>query len=86
MYTEEHHDRDFHEDDGASPLPPVPATSKAERYEYWLDCWQDELVMLYHDLVDAATGRGLAVLDRCSFAAFCEFAYAASSKSVEGAF
>lgn len=44
------------------------------------DHWSEELVILYHDLVDACHGSGWSLFENLTFCEFCKFAYTMSSK------
>lgn len=47
--------------------------------EVWQDYYSEELVQLFHAAVDAATARGLPILDKCTFHDFATFCFATSS-------
>jgi hypothetical protein len=47
--------------------------------EVWMDHWSEELVTLWHGVVDHARAMGAAVLDTCDFPSFAEFCYKHSS-------
>ena len=63
-------------------LPPAlpPHLTPINDPEEWSNYWSEELVTLYHSLIDHARDAGWALVDVCSFANFVEFAYAHSSR------
>ena len=54
----------------------VPVTDP----EIWADHWSEELVILWHKLVDQCTSNGYAILDKCTFPQFVEFCWQGSSR------
>lgn len=48
--------------------------------EEWTSEWTEELVTLYHSVVDQAAGAGWPLLDACTFAQFVEFVFKHSSR------
>lgn len=47
--------------------------------EVWQDYHSEELVTLWHQLVDTISSMGVYVLDRCSFSDFAQFCFERSS-------
>ena len=63
------------EDDAVGP----GGRSRVTNPEVWMDHWSEELVTLWHGLVDHARAMGAAVLDACDFPSFAEFCFKHSS-------
>lgn len=48
--------------------------------EVWMDHWSEELVTLWHGVIEQAAGMGAAVLDTCDFPSFAQFCWEHSSR------
>lgn len=46
----------------------------------WFSCWDEELAIAYHVLVDQCQQFGYAFFENCKFPDFVDFAYKFSSK------
>ena len=55
------------------------SSSVLENPQDFEDYWSEELVILYHTLIDKAAGSGWRLFERLDFCEFCKFAYAFSS-------
>lgn len=70
-------------DDGQHPgnfVRPPPPLQDPQDFE---DYWSEELVILYHALIDRAAGNGWRVFESLDFCEFCKFAYEHSSREKE---
>lgn len=55
------------------------SSSVLESPQDFEDYWSEELVILYHALIDKAAGSGWRLFERLDFCEFCKFAYVHSS-------
>lgn len=72
-------DEEFSGDDespGAQFLRSAPPLLNPQDFE---DYWSEELVILYHALIDRARGHGWRLFESLDFCDFCKFAYTKSS-------
>ena len=74
-------DFDGHSDDTGEGYPyeaAIPPTNLSrENFDAY---WSEEIVILYHALVDAAAERGFPLFDRMNVTDFADFAFANSSR------
>jgi hypothetical protein len=60
-------------------LPPAPLQDPQDFEDYW----SEELVILYHALIDRSAGSGWRLFENLDFCDFCKFAYDKSSRHKE---
>lgn len=87
MYTEglgdtafhgESDESDYENNGGYLYVPAIRAPLSCQDFEYY---WNEELVVLYHQLKDTCASQGFALFETLDFCDFCKFAYVKSSKT-----
>ena len=74
---------DSHHIDLPGGIPSDDVVPPLEDPQDFEDYWSEELVILYHSLIDRSAGSGWRLFEHLDFCDFCKFAYTHSSRHKE---
>lgn len=77
-FVHESDDSDYERHGGYTHVPAITNPLSCQEFEYY---YNEELVILYHQLKDTVSNHGYALFENLDFCDFCKFAYSKSSKT-----